>query len=874
MLEEFRAVAEGLTYSAPRIPVVSNVTGDMATAEELCSPEYWVSHVREAVRFLDGMRTLEAQGVTTFVELGPDGVLSAMGQDCVDGPDTAFAAALRGDRPERDALAAALAVAHTRGAAVDWEALFAGSGARRVDLPTYAFQRERYWPKVAQAAPAGGTEHDPAEADFWAAVERGDLAALTGTLDVRGDEPLSAVLPALSSWRRRNADESTLDRWRYRVSWRALPGDQDGTPSLAGRWLVVEPADRAGERPAGDLADLLAGHGARVARITVDPATADRTALAGELREAAGGTEAPIAGVLSLLALTGRSNAEHPGLSAGLSGTLALVQALGDAGIGAPLWLITSGAVSTAPTDRLRNAVQAQVWGLGRVVGLEQPQRWGGLLDLPETLDDRARQHLAAVLAGADGEDQIALRSSGALVRRLVHSRPLGAAEAPAPWMPRGTVLITGGTGALGGQVARWLARAGAEHLVLTSRRGAQAAGAAELAAELTGLGARVTLAACDVADRAAVAGLLAEHPVDAVVHAAGLDLAVPLAEITADQLAEVLAAKVGGAVHLDELLGDTPLDAFVLFSSIAGIWGSGTQGSYAAANAFLDALAEQRRSRGLAATAVSWGPWAGGGMAEGEAEGHLARRGLPAMAPELAVAALDRALGLGETAVTVADVDWARFAPAFTAGRARPLIADLPEVAAALADDGPQSGPRTGASGRPVLVERLTEAPEAERRRLLVDAVRTEAAAVLGHTGTDGVGTARAFRELGFDSLTAVELRNRLNGLTGLRLPATVVFDYPTPTALAEHLHPQLLADPRSGDEPLLDTLARLEAALAQPLPDEDTGEEVVARLQAVLARWSDRRDAPTAATTAQKLDEATADEVFAFIDNELGMS
>ncbi|MFC5253662.1 beta-ketoacyl reductase, partial [Streptomyces nigrescens] len=283
-------------------------------------------------------------------------------------------------------------------------------------------------------------------------------------------------------------------------------------------------------------------------------------------------------------------------------------------------------------------------------------------------------------------EDQVAVRASGVFGRRLAHA-PAPAGDTAGGWRPRGTVLITGGTGALGARVARWAAERGAEHVILTSRRGSEAPGASELEAELSALGVRVTLAACDVADRTAVQELLSGCAVDAVVHAAGVVDSVPLGEADAGHFGEVMGAKVAGAVVLDEALGDRELDAFVVFSSIAGVWGSGGQGAYAAGNAFVEGLVEARRARGVVGCAVAWGPWAGGGMAGVEgAEEHLLRRGLRALDPDRAVSALESAVGAGEGSLVVADVVWERFAPAFTSARPSPLLEDLPEVRAALA--------------------------------------------------------------------------------------------------------------------------------------------------------------------------------------------
>ncbi|MFH8979129.1 type I polyketide synthase, partial [Streptomyces sp. NPDC017890] len=568
---ELLEVLAGLRPRTAEVPFFSTVTGDWLDTTGL-DAEYWYTNLRHTVRFDEATRALAEQGHRFFIEVSAHPVLAVGVEQTLDdaGVTAAVLGTLRRGEGGPDRLTASLAEGWVRGLAVDWSPLLAGG--RRVDLPTYAFQRERYWleplPAGFDVTLAGGTE----DAGFWEAVEHGDVAALARTLEVDDDETVSAMLPALSAWRRRRNVRSRVDEWRYSVSWKHL---SPKSAALSGRWLVVS----AGADP-DPVSEVLETHGADVVRLAVD-GRASRLDLAGRLSELDG--RDGIDGVVSLLGLAENGLGAAP-VSRGLADTVALVQALGDAGIGAPLWLVTRGAVSVGRSDAPTAPVQAQVWGLGRVVGLECADRWGGLLDLPEALDERSANRLAAVLAGACGdEDQLAVRTSGVFVRRMLRA-PLGDAPVVRSWSPRGTVLVTGGTGALGAHVARWAAANGAEHLVLTSRRGQNAPGAQELAAELTGTGVRVTLAACDVADRDSVAALLAEHPPSAVVHTAGVGRFADLATIDAGQLSDVLAAKVAGARHLDELLGGAELDAFVLFSSNAGVWGGSGQGAYAAA--------------------------------------------------------------------------------------------------------------------------------------------------------------------------------------------------------------------------------------------------------------------------------------------------
>ncbi|WP_172382404.1 type I polyketide synthase [Streptomyces sp. MNP-20] len=815
-LADFREVAAKLTYQEPTLPVVSNLTGELADPAELRDPEYWVRHIREAVRFHDGVKALQEQGVATFLELGPDAVLTAMAHDTLTDPaaQTGLVAAVRKDRPEADTFLAALAQLHVRGIGVDWNPLYAPVGARRrVELPTYAFQRDHYWLDLtefaATGAGAGGVAADEVEARFWEAVEAEDLESLSAELGGGADGgALGEVLPVLSSWRRQRRETSTVARWRYQEAWKPLTGLAPA--AFDGTWWVVVPADEDAYPWVAAAVAGLEERGARVTRIAVAPDEADREALGHRLRELLGGQgeSARPQGVLSLLALDESEGSAHPTVSAGLEGVLALLQALGDADVAAPLWAATCGAVATGRSDRLTAPRQAPVWGMGRVAALEQPQRWGGLVDLPPHPDERARLRLADAVGAATGEDQLAVRGSGVFVRRLVRTV---AGDAPAgEWTPSGTALVTGGTGALGGHVARWLAREGAEHLVLTSRRGADAPGAGELRAELEGLGTEVTIVACDVADREALARLLAEIPesvpLTGVFHTAGvLDDGV-LDGLTAERFATVFRPKVQAALNLHELTRDSEhLTAFALFASVAGSMGIGGQGNYAAANAFLDAFAAHRRELGLPALSLAWGPWAGGGMAAdgGVVEQRVRDSGMPAMEPGLAVAAMAAALADatapgGAAAVTLADVVWEQYAPGYATARPCHLFDQL--LPAAPAGPGDPSGKRAAGperAGDPAtapLAERLAALPAAERERAVLDLVRDRVATVLGYPAGKTVDAARPFKDLGFDSLTAVELRNLVGAASGLHLPATLIFDHPTPAALAQYLRGELL--------------------------------------------------------------------------------
>ncbi|MEV4921199.1 SDR family NAD(P)-dependent oxidoreductase, partial [Streptomyces tirandamycinicus] len=806
MLDDFRRAIEGLSFHAPSIPLVSNVTGAVADGELVCTPDYWVRHVRETVRFADGLR---ATGVSAFLELGPDGVLTALAQQCLDNTDTdddadtLAVSALRKDRPEEASLLTALARLHTTGVRVDWSAFFAGTGARRVDLPTYPFQHERYWPQAAAPASSARADSESVEARFWDVVEGEDLDSLAADLDVSA-EALGAVLPALSSWRHSRRNQSLLDAVRFRESWKPLAGT---SVRPSGTWLVV-----ASDRGADEewTAAVVEAVGTDVTCLTVDGAVG-REELAARLRELPASGVA-FAGVVSLLAVRGTGaapNTAGDGLDA-VTATTVLLQALHDAGITAPLWCVTRGAVSVGRTDRLSAPGQAGVWGLGRVAALEHPRQWGGLIDLPDAVDARTAQRFAAALTGTGGEDQIAVRASAAYGRRLV---PASTGVPDDGWTPRGTVLITGGTGGRGSHVARWLAGAGASHLVLVGRGGPNAPSAAELADELREMGAGVTLAACDVTDRAALAGVLADIPADApltaVVHAAGIVDDGVLDELTPERLASVYRVKAESALHLHELTRDLDLDAFLLFSSVAAAVGSAGRAALAAANAVVDALAVQRRAEGRCATSLAWGAWigdqpadaagpsagrssaAGPSAAGGDGDG-AGRAVYPAVHPDLALAAVRQAVTRQDAALVVLDLRQPGIVEGLLAARGSTLLSEVPSVRRLVVEaDTVRQETESAASA---LRERIARLSAAERTAHVCALVRTHVAAVLGHADASAIEPDRKFRDLGFDSLTAVELPNRLNLATGLGLSATSVYDYPTATALAEHIVAELL--------------------------------------------------------------------------------
>ncbi|MER7673444.1 SDR family NAD(P)-dependent oxidoreductase [Kitasatospora sp. NPDC096128] len=1032
MLEEFREVLNGLTYSAPSIPLVSNLTGEVDG--EFTTPDYWVRHVREAVRFADGVRALDAAGATDYLELGPGGVLTALAEQNLDeGADRVAAPALRPDRPEEGVLLTALARLHVVGVPVDWARVFDGTGARRVDLPTYAFQRERYWP--AQAAHTGdvtGAGLRPAEHPLLGAVvspaDSGSVL-LTGRLSLKaqpwlGDHRVGgvAVFPATGFLELavRAGDQVGCDRVERLTLTEPLALPEDGAVVVQ---LVAGAPDEAGTRPlscyarpedavdgpwtchaTGTLAVGEAEGGFDASAwppadaVAVDPESchdpldhgpAFRTlqavwqrgdevfaeaVLPGRAEDAApyGLHPALLEAAVQIAALTGADDgarpvptdwhdvalhatgaavvrlrvaragadtvsvevadaAGGPVLSAGsltLGEPTAVAERAGPAGAllrldwvdaperaGGPVRVVTLGedlaslgevpdvvvvpvaggsspeAVhevtawalglvqewlaeprfadarlvfttrGAVPGGEVTDLVGGAVWGLVRAAEAENPGRFA-LLDVERESDvEVALPVLAARLEG--GDFQFSARAGAVRVGRLARADLAGE---PSKGWGSGTVVITGGTGGLGRLVARHLVTEhGVHDLLLLSRRG----GASELVDELGELGARVEVVACDAADREALAQALRGRRITGVVHAAGvLDDGV-VSALTPERLSDVLRPKVDAAWNLHELTKDQDLRAFVLFSSISGVMGSAGQGNYAAANAYLDSLAYWRRQQGLAAQSLGWGAWVPTAGMTGtltEADLHRIRAtGVPPLTEEQGLALLDAAMGLDEPYL----VPIGRAAgPARTPGTVPALLRGLVRGARRAAES---AGGRTGTVA--ALAARLAGLREAGRLREVVDLVRTEAAAVLGHASPQAVAADRDFRDLGVDSLTALELRNRLTAVTGLRLPATLVFDHPTSAVLGAHLLGVLLDEQDAEDgAALFGQLDRLDAALADADTDESTRNAVSLRLRRMLEKLRNQDAQNAEDAVAERLEAASADEVLAFIDNELG--
>ncbi|MFF6814999.1 type I polyketide synthase [Streptomyces sp. NPDC012403] len=959
MLDEFRRVAESVTYAPARVPVVSNVSGALAEPGELEQPEYWVRHVRDAVRFADGVAAAVEAGAGALVEVGPDGVLSAMTADTLTDTDLTATPLARKGRSETRSAAEALARLHVAGVPVDWRAYLdaVGIAGRPVDLPTYAFDHQRYWARPATPhGDVAGAGLEPVGHPFLSAateVAVGDQTVFSGRIDLDAEPWLAdhalfgnAVFPgaALVDMALR-AIEDTGCRAVEELTLHAPLTFADGAVRVQ---VVVGGAEQSGRRPVGvysrpasgaagswtrhatghvvprtparaatadvwppqdavpvdvsafyaELVDRGYGYGPafrglrslwrlgdevygevelpeRVPHATggfaVHPALFDAalhpvlaltepddpaqvvlpyswSGVAGQVRAGGrlrvratrisetevslsitGSDGTPVLTVESLALmpasagrLSGGSLADslfavrwspvEPGperpaapadvvhveadghgdaptaARAGTREALGLVQRRLNDHHDRPLAIVTRNAVAALPGETPDLAL-APVWGLVRSAQIEH----GDQFVLVDT--DGSEESLRALEALDPRMPELAIRQGRVYAPRLVPSpAPSVARQA---WDPDGTVLLTGATGGLGALLARHLVvEHGVRNLLLLSR-----SGAAGVAAELTELGAHVTQAACDVSDAGALAEQLAriapEAPLTAVVHMAGVldDTTVEL--MTPERMDRVFAPKVDAAWHLHELTKDRELSAFVLYSSVVGVVGNAGQANYAAANAFLNALAEHRAEAGLPAISLAWGPWETG-MASTLGENDLARfrrHGMEPLTADRGMALFDAALAADRTLQLPVRVDRDALGqdtvPALLHTLVRPAPAPAPSERALPAEE----------SGESAMARKLAGLSPEEQREELVALLLETAAVVLGYSSADDIDADMSFQEIGFDSLSGVEFRNQVKKDTGVHVPATVIYNYPTPAALAERVRELLFPAPETGD-------------------------------------------------------------------------
>lgn len=771
MLDDFERLVSQIRLTPPRIDVISNITGHIV-GKEMVTPAYWRAHTRQTVRFKTGMENLGASGVGVFIEIGPAPMLLGMGRECLPGHESIWLPSLRPGQDDWQQLATSLGELFTREVRVDWRAFDQGFDRRRLHLPTYPFQRQRYWIGGENFSEDGQHQADP---------------------ESRCDDKKDR-------WK----------EWLYDIRWKEAKL-QAGAPQSfqvgkrshgTGEWIIFADKRGTGEELAKRFA--LVGVGCTIidsgrrfkrsaGRCTLDPNNPEHfqrmfesldTAPQGVVHLWSLDTPTFARKAEDLLA-DGDALLEAAWSSCGSA--LHLVKAMVQKNATpSTVWWVTRGAQSVCPGHGIESIAQAPLWGMARVVGMEHPELRCVRVDLDPVPSDMDGPHLFAEIHNDSSEDMVAFRSVTRWVARLERYQ---SDPKPASLTIKrdGSYLITGGLGGVGLRLAHWMAERGAGRLILAGRNDLSSANSDELEA-LKRAGAEVVIIRTDVSDARQVQRLLENadaptHPLRGVIHAAGvLDDGV-VQQMDRDRFLKVFAPKVQGAWNLHVLISSRAieLDFLVLFSSASALVGNTGQANHAAANAFMDALAYDLRAQGRKGLAINWGPWADVGALVGkdEARRRLQQMGIASFNSVYGLEALEFLLTQSSCQVGVIPMDWVRF-----------LEHHRLEGVGFFANcqHARERKPNFSVSFR----RKLAQVPASARRDVLLPHVRALAGRVLGLRTPDAASQLlddRPLFDYGLDSLSSIELRNALQSSLGCTLPATLVFDHRTVASIVGHL-------------------------------------------------------------------------------------
>ncbi|WP_299005916.1 non-ribosomal peptide synthetase/type I polyketide synthase [uncultured Shewanella sp.] len=835
MLADFSQVAETITYQVPTQTLISSVTG-LVAEETVASADYWVAHVRATVQFQAGIENVMAAGVNTLIEMGPQPVLLGMAQQCLTADvDVLSLPSLRKHQTDMSVMLSSLAEYHVQGGAVNWAGFYQGREGVRVPLPTYPFQRQRYWlDKEATKSCAG--ESEETEHSLWTLLQQGDdegIAELLRSDEGQGlselaQQTLPEVVAKLSAFQDSQQQQQKLASFCYQLEWESLTNIEDLTvPVYEAHYLLLLDNSEV----SASIKQTMMAEKANVQCLyldewlaVIDDATQQQQVLQDLLSKRVSNHWQGVVctwglhlssydsnGILTEVAI----EAQQP-LWLIVSFLQQLLYLLRDQGLQkTPCWLLSQGAVAVNEKESVINPEQGSLWGLGKTLALEHPTLWGGLIDLPLAFGTEDAAALCSLLSqplkleNQAVEDLLALRSQRVFGQRLVSSQwPKQETRLPI----RDTVLITGGLGALGLQVARWVAQQGASQVVLVSRRDPHTEAVMTALAPLREMDCQVRLVQADVCDEAVMTEVIATYNSDAeplrlVVHAAGLaeTKATNISLYQADEFSTILAPKIRGTQVLEKVLKECELDSFMVFSSMFSVLGSDGRAAYSAANAYLDAWGQSDHAYSV--QVINWGPWRGGGMANAQIQQQLQARGIHSLPLPLCLNVLERILtpDTGMPPIIVTDMDWPLFRSVYDSQGVRTLLAGLP-VANTLGTSTAEQSP---------LFEQLQKMTLIARQEKLTHWLQSRVAEVLG--GTTKVDTQCGLFELGMDSLMAVTLSKTLQRDLGVSImPSTVVS-----AVHIEALSEQLLIQMDLGDD-------NVQLAPSAPESDTDVNEPI----------------------------------------------
>ena len=804
IMASFEAVASEITYNQPRISIISNVTGEQAQ-EDIATPQYWVNHLREPVKFACGMETLKKIGCEIFLEIGSKPILLGMGRQCSTKNTGVWLPSLRPGYSEWQQMLQSLAKLYLRGVPVSWSDFHRDYSCNKVALPTYPFQRQRYWiegdENESQKAIYSNPEHKTTTIENW--LNNGNIQQLTQELEKTERlspeqvELLPELLELLVKKHRTQSTTATIKDWFYQVEWKPLlntqlpntqlPDTPTKTSIQPSHWLIFADSTGVGQVLATHLEEQ--GHQCTLVYATdaykiletgiysLNPCKLEEFELL--FQEVLKNSELPSKRIIhlwSLDAVTSRElniNTLEQSQRKGCGSVLYLLQALVKQNLSTSprLWLITRGAQPVKPQTDSVEVTQAPIWGLGKVVALEHPQIWGGMVDLNPLAPEGEVEMLLTQIQHTH-EDHLAFRQGQLYAPRLL-KQFLKPSETFV-LKDHSTYLITGGFGALGLQVGKWMVEQGAKHLVLIGRR-KPSDKAIEVIRQLEQQGTQVLILQGDVSKPQDVTQILeiidsSAPPLKGIIHAAGVLDDGLLQQMSWESLQKVMAPKVEGAWNLHTLTQTCSLDFFVCFSSVASLLGSPGQGNYACANAFMDALIHHRHAMSLPGLSINWGPWAEVGMAVNSDSCHhnrMATMGINSLTLEQGLNVTGYLLGQSLAQVGVLPVDWSVFLSQFSRSNQTSLLCELLKET----ESQDKNKPINKKQNEPL--KQIKAASAKEREKILIAYFQNEISQVLRAEDSQ-IDAQQPLNTMGLDSLMAVELRNRLQ--TDLEVDVPIV--------------------------------------------------------------------------------------------------
>ncbi|WP_088239465.1 type I polyketide synthase, partial [Calothrix rhizosoleniae] len=858
MLEEFKLIASQVNYNQPRITLISNVTGEKAD-DSINTASYWVNHIRQPVNFADSMEALKQEECEVFIEIGAKPILLGMGRQCLPEDDGVWIPSLRAGQEDWQQMLESLALLYLRGVAVNWLDFDKDYSRSKVILPNYPFQRRRYWIET----PDSENQVESKISSIVELIKDADIQQLTKKLEQLGKlspeqaNILPEALNLLVKEHHSQLNAENIKNWLYQVEWKALSSPKTGFLNTENQppshWLIFADSTDIGKILAENLQQqghqctlVYPGDTYKILQTgiyCINPCQPEDFKLL--LEEILKTSQLPLKQIIHLWSLDTVSpqnlqiSALQQSQELGCASVLHLLQTLlkQDLSTLPQLWLITRGSQTVKPDTDSVTVAQAPIWGLGKVLALENPQFWGGMVDLDPSAPTNEVEMLVKQIQHTQ-ENHVAFRESKTYVPRL--QKQILTTSQVVEFDNHSTYLITGGLGALGLHVAEWLVSKGAKNLVLTGRR-EPSLKAQEVIKKLEHQGTQVLLYKAYVSQSEDVAQMLeviqsSLPPLKGIIHAAGVLDDGLLQQMSSESLKKVMAPKVEGAWNLHTLTQSYSLDFFVCFSSMASLLGSPGQGNYAAANAFMDSLVYHRRAKGLPGLSINWGPWDEAGMASRLDNQHLSRMqamGITPLASEQGLLILEQLLEQSLSQVGVLPLEWSVFQQQFNFGNQIPLLNELVTPSKPTKNQNQQR-----------FLDKLESASKCDRDRqnILIDYIQAEVKKVLRLDSSESLDLDVGFAELGMDSLMVMELKNQLQNNLETSIPTTLAIEYPTIQKLSDYLAEEVMGWKSTEvkiDSPKIEVELSSELEKLQQIAEDDV-ESLIAKeleeLQTVL--------------------------------------